>query len=77
MFATRLERQIRTVLGGDGKVPGLYQSVLSSATWDDFTRIRAQIVTYETVLRMMQEIAKEMNADEERPPPSAQERRVN
>ena len=65
MFAARLERQIRLILGGDGKNPGLYQTILASPTWDDFNRARAQIVAYETVLRIMQETAKNMDEPEE------------
>jgi len=66
-FAARLERMINFALAGDGKVPGLYQTVLSAQNWDDFLRMKFSIVTYQTVLNMMRQCEKEINKSEGAP----------
>jgi len=78
-FAARVERQIRAILGGsgDGKTPGLYQTILSSPSWDDFNRARATIIAYETVLRIMMETSKHMDEPDEPRYSDNQQPRVN
>jgi hypothetical protein len=63
-FAAQLERMIAFVLGGDGKTPGLYQSILGAQTWDEFVRMRATIITYQTVLNMMRDVSQRINKSE-------------
>lgn len=64
-FAAALEREIRTVLNGSTDKPGLYQAILATASWDDFNRLRATIITYEVVLNMMRDVAKRISEGEE------------
>jgi hypothetical protein len=66
-FAAQLERMIGFALGGDQKTPGLYQSILAAQTWDEFVRMRAAIVTYQTVLNMMKDVSKRINKSEGAP----------
>jgi len=66
-FAFQLERMIHFALGGDNKTPGLYQQILAVQTWEEFVRMRANIVTYQTVLNMMKDVAKKINQSEGEP----------
>jgi hypothetical protein len=66
-FAAQLERMIGFALGGDQKTPGLYQSILAVPSWDEFVRMRATIVTYQTVLNMMRDVAKRIDKSEGAP----------
>jgi hypothetical protein len=66
IFAARLEQKIRAILhGNSADEPGLYQGVLSAATWDDFNRTRAQVMAFEIVLNLMKDVATQMNQGEE------------
>jgi hypothetical protein len=63
-FAAQLERMINFALGGDQNTKGLYQTILGAATWEEFVRMRAMIVTYQTVLNMMRDVSKRINKTE-------------
>jgi hypothetical protein len=65
-FATNLQRAILKVLNGDMDAPGLYRTVLSSQSWEQFRFTAGVIHGYETVLQEMQNIVRRMNGDDQR-----------
>jgi len=64
LFASQLERRIMLILSGDETNTGLYRSVLSSQTWEQFNRTAGEISGYEKVLDLMVETARALNDDE-------------
>lgn len=61
-FAHLLERSILREIHGDGdKHQGLFRGFLSAQNFEDVVRNKATIQAYETVLKMMVEIARDMN----------------
>ena len=67
----RLDRKIKHRLWGDEKTPGHYRSLYLGGNWETVCHIRGIIFAYEEVIKMMHEVAKEMNNEDrqaEQPP---------
>jgi len=61
-FAHLLERAILREIHGDGdKHQGLFRGFLSAQNFEEVIRNKATIQAYDTVLKMMVEIARDMN----------------
>lgn len=56
-----LQRQVEDKLYGRDGRGGLLRGVLSCQSWDEVNRTRGEIVAYEMVLTMMDEIVRAMN----------------
>lgn len=60
-----LVRQIEIKLYGDDGRGGLLRGILACQSWDETNRTKAEIVAYESVLTMMDEIVRRMNQGED------------
>lgn len=64
-FKAVMERQLLMLLRGDDGQGGLYRGLLSCPDFDAFTHTKATIIAYENVLKTMNEVAKNMNENEQ------------
>lgn len=62
-FRDELARWIVFQLQGDEKTNGLYRSVLNCQDWESYQRAKIEILTYESVLKQMDKIVRQMNEE--------------
>lgn len=60
-----LQRQVEIKLYGEDGRGGLIRGMLSCQSWDEINRTRGEIVAYEGVLLMIDEIVRCMNQGED------------
>jgi len=64
-FSDAMRQRIRLQLQGDDTRQGLYRQIMSCPDYQTYCRIRGEILAYENVLTLMNDVARAMNDGEE------------
>lgn len=64
-FATLLEQEIIKILSAGADPPGLHRTILSSKDFNEFLGTKGEIKAYENVLKVMADIFRRMNQQDE------------